>query len=149
MWAQGLTIGILIAAGALTHAKRMKGYDENGMRHIVSFSSPFAFRQEPVWTELMNELLSLSPRIRCSCCFSMLAAVVGGDDNVAAMSIMGDLSFCGLIFFRCYRRLIIRGAISWLRRSAAGKNWKVREKVARAEQAVDATLAKRWLIRSR
>ncbi|CCL99405.1 uncharacterized protein FIBRA_01423 [Fibroporia radiculosa] len=36
MWAQGLTIGILIAAGALTHAKRMKGaeVDEHGRRHI-------------------------------------------------------------------------------------------------------------------
>jgi len=34
MWAQGLTIGILIAAGALTHAKRAKEVDEYGHRHI-------------------------------------------------------------------------------------------------------------------
>lgn len=39
MWAQGLTIGILIAAGALTHARRAKMYEEgNGMRHTVRLS---------------------------------------------------------------------------------------------------------------
>ncbi|KAI0939297.1 hypothetical protein AcV5_000757 [Taiwanofungus camphoratus] len=36
MWAQGLTIGILIAAGALTHAKRHKEVNERGVRHIES-----------------------------------------------------------------------------------------------------------------
>lgn len=35
MWAQGLTIGILIAAGALTHARRQQALDEHGLRHIV------------------------------------------------------------------------------------------------------------------
>ena len=40
MWAQGLTIGILIAAGALTHARRAKMYEEgSGMRHTVRLSS--------------------------------------------------------------------------------------------------------------
>ncbi|KAH9938295.1 uncharacterized protein B0H18DRAFT_966476 [Fomitopsis serialis] len=34
MWAQGLTIGILIAAGALTHARRQQAVDEHGLRHI-------------------------------------------------------------------------------------------------------------------
>ncbi|EPT03659.1 hypothetical protein FOMPIDRAFT_1046695 [Fomitopsis schrenkii] len=34
MWAQGLTIGILIAAGALTHARRQQALDEHGLRHI-------------------------------------------------------------------------------------------------------------------
>lgn len=36
MWAQGLTIGVLIAAGALTHARKTKEVDEFGHRHIVS-----------------------------------------------------------------------------------------------------------------
>ena len=35
MWAQGLTIGVLIAAGALTHARRQQALDEYGHRHIV------------------------------------------------------------------------------------------------------------------
>ncbi|OSX60160.1 hypothetical protein POSPLADRAFT_1182586 [Postia placenta MAD-698-R-SB12] len=34
MWAQGLTIGVLIAAGALTHARKAKEVDEFGHRHI-------------------------------------------------------------------------------------------------------------------
>lgn len=42
MWAQGLTIGILIAAGALTHARRQQALDEHGVRHIVSMSSSCA-----------------------------------------------------------------------------------------------------------
>ncbi|THG97614.1 hypothetical protein EW026_g4411 [Hermanssonia centrifuga] len=34
MWAQGLTIGVLIAAGALTHAQRAKALDEGPVRHL-------------------------------------------------------------------------------------------------------------------
>ncbi|PCH41528.1 hypothetical protein WOLCODRAFT_137446 [Wolfiporia cocos MD-104 SS10] len=34
MWAQGLTIGVLIAAGALTHARRAREVDELGHRHV-------------------------------------------------------------------------------------------------------------------
>ena len=33
MWAQGLTIGVLIAAGALTHAQRQKTFNEGAMHH--------------------------------------------------------------------------------------------------------------------
>ena len=33
MWAQGLTIGVLIAGGAMTHAQRAKAIDEGPMRH--------------------------------------------------------------------------------------------------------------------
>ena len=39
MWAQGLTIGIIIAAGILTHSQRAKKYeeeDEHRVRHLVS-----------------------------------------------------------------------------------------------------------------
>lgn len=39
MWAQGLTIGIIIAAGVLTHSQRAKAYDEeedHRFRHVVS-----------------------------------------------------------------------------------------------------------------
>ena len=36
MWAQGLTIGVLIAAGVMTHARRAKEIDEGPIRHIVS-----------------------------------------------------------------------------------------------------------------
>ena len=38
MWAQGLTIGIIIAAGILTHSQRSKAYeeeDEHRVRHLV------------------------------------------------------------------------------------------------------------------
>ena len=41
MWAQGLTIGIIIAAGVLTHSQRAKKYDEeedHRIHHIVSYS---------------------------------------------------------------------------------------------------------------
>lgn len=34
MWAQGLTIGVLIAAGVMTHARRAKEIDEGPVRHI-------------------------------------------------------------------------------------------------------------------
>lgn len=34
MWAQGLTIGILIAAGALTHSKRHQLEEEGAVRHL-------------------------------------------------------------------------------------------------------------------
>ncbi|KAJ3525346.1 hypothetical protein NM688_g8415 [Phlebia brevispora] len=33
MWAQGLTIGVLIAAGALTHAQRQKAIEEGPIHH--------------------------------------------------------------------------------------------------------------------
>ena len=33
MWAQGLTIGVLIAAGALTHSQRVKAIEEGPMHH--------------------------------------------------------------------------------------------------------------------
>ena len=39
MWAQGLTIGIVIAAGILTHSQRAKDQgemDEHRVRHLVS-----------------------------------------------------------------------------------------------------------------
>ena len=41
MWAQGLTIGVLIAAGALTHARRQQALDEYGRRHLVRIPEPF------------------------------------------------------------------------------------------------------------
>lgn len=34
MWAQGLTIGVLIAAGALTHARHHHDTDDRGVRHL-------------------------------------------------------------------------------------------------------------------
>ncbi|KAH8105981.1 hypothetical protein BXZ70DRAFT_1004272 [Cristinia sonorae] len=34
MWAQGLTIGVMIAAGALTHAHRAKAQEEGAVRHL-------------------------------------------------------------------------------------------------------------------
>ena len=33
MWAQGLTIGVLIAAGALTHAQRKKALEDGPIHH--------------------------------------------------------------------------------------------------------------------
>ena len=33
MWAQGLTIGVLIAAGALTHTERAKAIDDGPIHH--------------------------------------------------------------------------------------------------------------------
>ena len=39
VWAQGLTIGIIIAAGIMTHQQRAKAYqeeDERRVRHLVS-----------------------------------------------------------------------------------------------------------------
>jgi len=34
MWAQGLTIGIIIAAGALTHSRHVRETDDVGRRHL-------------------------------------------------------------------------------------------------------------------
>lgn len=34
MWAQGLTLGVLIAAGVMTHTRRAKEM-EDGVRHVV------------------------------------------------------------------------------------------------------------------
>ena len=36
MWAQGLTIGVVLAAGALTHAHRTRMQEEGAVRHLVS-----------------------------------------------------------------------------------------------------------------
>ena len=39
VWAQGLTIGIIIAAGILTHSQRARAageLDEHNVRHLVS-----------------------------------------------------------------------------------------------------------------
>lgn len=36
MWAQGLTIGIIIAAGIMTHRQRSQDEDERRVRHLVS-----------------------------------------------------------------------------------------------------------------
>ncbi|KAH9951719.1 hypothetical protein B0H21DRAFT_717202, partial [Amylocystis lapponica] len=46
MWAQGLTIGIIIAAGALTHSRRAKEIDENGIRYIAPDHS---------WKEILEQ----------------------------------------------------------------------------------------------
>ena len=35
MWAQGLTVGVLIAAGELTHAQRQKAIDGGPLHHAV------------------------------------------------------------------------------------------------------------------
>ncbi|KAI0347113.1 hypothetical protein BDW22DRAFT_1351471 [Trametopsis cervina] len=35
MWAQGLTIGVLIVAGVMTHARRAREIDEGPVRHIA------------------------------------------------------------------------------------------------------------------
>lgn len=41
MWAQGLTIGVLIAAGVMTHARRVREMDEGPVRHLVSTPASF------------------------------------------------------------------------------------------------------------
>ena len=38
MWAQGLTIGVLIAAGIMTHAQRQKALDEGPIHHNTDHS---------------------------------------------------------------------------------------------------------------
>ncbi|KAI0796807.1 hypothetical protein C8Q75DRAFT_846226 [Abortiporus biennis] len=35
LWAQGLTLGVLIAAGIMTHARREKVFDEGAVRHLT------------------------------------------------------------------------------------------------------------------
>lgn len=37
MWAQGLTVGVLIAAGVVTHANRSQIEEEGPVRHLVRF----------------------------------------------------------------------------------------------------------------
>ena len=49
VWAQGLTIGIIIAAGIMTHKQRAQAYedeDERRVRHLVSI--PLTSKQEIV-----------------------------------------------------------------------------------------------------
>ncbi|KAI0682907.1 hypothetical protein BC835DRAFT_1397835 [Cytidiella melzeri] len=36
MWAQGLTVGVLVVAGVMTHARRAKEIDEGPVRHIAA-----------------------------------------------------------------------------------------------------------------
>ena len=63
MWAQGLTIGVLIAAGALTHARRQQALDEYGRRHLVRIPEPFPWHhcaddmQEPdhSWRDIVEQ----------------------------------------------------------------------------------------------
>ena len=38
MWAQGLTIGVMIAAGVATHAQRTKAIEEGPMHHNTDHS---------------------------------------------------------------------------------------------------------------
>lgn len=47
MWAQGLTIGVLIAAGVMTHAKRARELDEGPVRHLVSALVHLTFIAQP------------------------------------------------------------------------------------------------------
>ncbi|KAK7696007.1 hypothetical protein QCA50_000647 [Cerrena zonata] len=46
MWAQGLTIGVLIAAGVLTHSMRTKQEDEGPVRHLPADHS---------WRDIVEE----------------------------------------------------------------------------------------------
>ena len=46
MWAQGLTIGVLIAAGVLTHSIHSKQEDNGPVRHLVRIAQIVIYHED-------------------------------------------------------------------------------------------------------
>ena len=63
MWAQGLTIGVLIAAGALTHSQRVKAIEEGPIHHNTDHSWRDIIEHEQAAMEHTSKQPALPQRV--------------------------------------------------------------------------------------
>ena len=63
MWAQGLTIGVLIAAGIMTHAQRQKALDEGPFHHNTDHSWRDIIEHEQAAAEAGHQHVTVPKRV--------------------------------------------------------------------------------------